>query len=155
MISVVFVCTGNLCRSPMAEGILRDRWLKRGRGDLTVSSMGIHGLDSQPASQHAREVCAEHGIDISPHRSRQLVYEELEGAHLVLAMEPVQKEFVGLFFPRFKDKVFLLGAWPGKETRKSTISDPMGQSIRMYRRTFETIAEHIDRIIPSIEEFYG
>jgi len=155
MVNIVFVCTGNLCRSPMAEGILRDRWTKLGRNDLLVTSMGIHGVDSQPASENARLTCEEHAIDISSHRSRQLVYEELEAAHLILAMERVQKDFIELFFPRFREKVFLLAAWPGKETRKSNIDDPMGGTVKAYRRTFDAIASHVDRVLAAIIEYYG
>ena len=155
MVRVIFVCTGNLCRSPMAEGILRERWKGLGRNDLTVSSMGIHGLDNQPATEFAAQVCEEHNIDISTHRSRQLVYEELTAAHLIFAMEQVQKEFVDMFFPRVQDKTFLLAAWPGEATRKSLIADPMGRPIKAYRRAFDTIAQHIDRILPELVEYYG
>jgi len=139
----------------MAEGILRDRWAKIGRDDLSVSSMGIHALDGQPASEFARQVCREQGIDISAHVSRQLVYDELTAAHLILMMEQVQKEFVKTFFPRIDEKLSLLGAWPDSETRKSNIDDPMGGTLKAYRRAFDAIAFHIDRILPVLVERFG
>jgi protein-tyrosine phosphatase len=139
----------------MAEGILRDKWRQNSGAGLVVSSMGVHGLDSQGPSELAQQVCAEHGIDISAHLSRQLSYDDLEKAHIILAMEPLHREFINLFFPRFSDKVFLLGAWPDKETRKSTIADPMGKPIKVYRRAYDIIAGHIDRIVPKIEETFG
>ena len=155
MLNIIFVCTGNLCRSPVAEGVLRQRWAAMGRNDLAVSSMGIHGLDHQPASKNAQLVCEENGIDISAHLSRPLVYEELEAAHLVLGLERVHKEFINTFFPRFDDKVFLLGAWPQEATRKSNIADPMGQGMKAYRKAFEIISNHVDRILPTLIEYFG
>jgi protein-tyrosine-phosphatase len=146
----IMVCTGNICRSPMAEGLLRDRWQRMGRTDLVVSSMGIHGLDAHPASHHAREICAENGIDISGHLSRPLVPEEMSEAFVIFTMERMQKEFVQLFHPDARGKVFLLAAWPGKETRKSNVEDPIGASERVYRRVYDTIESHIDRIVPHL-----
>jgi len=138
----------------MAEAVLRHEWKRRKKDGLYVSSMGIHGLDNQEASKYAQEICNEHGIDLSEHRSRKLIIPELEEADLILSMEKVQKEFIHLFFPRFSDKNFLLGAWPGKATKKSNIKDPIGGSEKFYRQTFDIIEGHIKRIIPAIEEMY-
>jgi len=145
---IVFICTGNICRSPTAEGLLHYKGLKYGRDDLIVSSMGIAGLDNIPATEYAQAVCKKHGFDISSHRSRPLVGEELESADLILCMEPPHREFVKAFFPQHKYKIFLLGAWPGKETRKSFIQDPMGGSMEMYQKVYDIIEMHIQRILP-------
>ncbi len=139
----------------MAEGVLRARWrTDPARAAIAVSSMGIHGLENQPAAELARLVCGENGVDISAHRSRPLVFEELKEAEIVFAMEPVQADFVQLFFPGFRDKVFLLGAWPDRPTRKSVIKDPIGGSLRTYQKAFDSIAGHIDRILPALESVF-
>ena len=148
MLNIIFVCTGNICRSPMAEGLLRYKWHQMGRNDLIVSSMGIHGLNDSPATEYAQAVCKKNGFDITSHRARSLVGEELLKADLVLCMEPVHKKFVQVFFPWHRDKVALLGAWPEKETRKSAIEDPMGGSYKKYQQRFSLIKMHIERIIP-------
>ena len=148
MLNIVFVCTGNICRSPMAEGLLRHKWREMGRDDLIVSSMGIHGLNGSPATEYAQAVCEQNGFDISSHRARSLVGEELHQANLILCMEPAHKKFVQTFFPWHRAIVFLLGAWPEKETRKSSIADPMGGSYEKYQRIFSIIQNHIERIIP-------
>jgi len=148
MLNIVFVCTGNICRSPMAEGFLRHKWLEIERRDLNVSSMGTHGLDNAPPTEYAQAVCMEHGFDISFHRSRFLVGDELQKAELIFCMEPAHKQFVQTFFPWHRDRVFLLGAWPEKETRKSSIPDPMGRDYEYYQRIFGMIRDHIERIIP-------
>ncbi|TES89341.1 MAG: hypothetical protein E3J94_06555 [Desulfobacteraceae bacterium] len=148
MLNIIFVCTGNICRSPMAEGLLRYKWHQMGRNDLIVSSMGIHGLNDSPATEYAQAVCKKNGFDITSHRARSLVGEELLKADLVLCMEPVHKKFVQVFFPWHRDKIALLGAWPEKETRKSAIEDPMGGSYKKYQQRFSLIKMHIERIIP-------
>ena len=131
----------------MAEGLLRYKGLETERDDLIVSSMGISGLDNVPATQFAQTVCKEQGFDISPHRSRPLMGEELRAADLILCMEPVHRKFLRTFYPWNKDKVFLLGAWPEKETRKSPIHDPMGGPLKIFRRIYGIIETHIDRIL--------
>jgi len=132
----------------MAEGLLRHKLQQMGRNDLKVSSMGVHGLDNSPPAEFAQAVCEEHGFEISSIRSRSLVGDELQQADLILCMEPAHKKFVQTFFPWYRDRIFLLGAWPEKETRKSAIEDPMGGSYEDFQRVFNIIHHHIERIIP-------
>ena len=155
MLNIVFVCTGNICRSPMAEGFLRYQWHQMGRDDLIVSSMGIYGLNDSPATEYAQAVCKKNGFDISSHRARSLVGEELLKADLILCMEPAHKKFVQVFFPWHRDKVALLGAWPDKQTRKSSIDDPMGGSYKKYQKIFSIIKVHIERILPLLLSRYN
>lgn len=130
----------------MAEGIFRYKIERTDARGLTTASMGIRGLDGEPASENARRVCEAHGIDITTHRSRSIDGEELQGSDLVLCMEPGHRKFMQTFFPWHRDKIFLLGAWPGRETRKSVIKDPVGASMAVYRKTFDLLNHHIDRI---------
>jgi len=148
MLNIVFVCTGNICRSPMAEGFFRYKWHQTERDDISVSSMGTHGLNDSPATEYAQAACKKNGFDISSHRARSLVGKELLKADLILCMEPVHKRFIQVFFPWYQDRVALLGAWPDRETRKSSVEDPMGCSYKKYLKTFSIIKIHIERIIP-------
>jgi protein-tyrosine-phosphatase len=139
----------------MAEGILRARLAAFNRNDIVVSSMGTHGLDHKPASELAQQVCAGHGIDISNHVSRQLDFDEINESDLILTMEMAQKNFILLFFKHLEERVFLLGSWPGADSQKGNIRDPMGGSIKDYRKAFDTITGHIDRIIPDLHNMFG
>ena len=139
----------------MAEGILKARWAALNRNDIVVSSMGVHGLDHKPASELAQKVCAENGIDISGHVSRQLDFNEINESKLILTLDMAQKNFMLLFFKHLSDRVFLLGSWPEEDTSKGNIRDPMGGTIKDYRKAFETIARHIDRILPDLQHMFG
>lgn len=154
MIRVVFVCTANICRSPMAEGLLKHHWndlgKNQGRTSLMVSSMGIQMIDNQPASEHAVAVCAENGVDISSHLSRALHPVELQEASLVLAMEPFQQRHLQLLAPSIKGKVFLLAKWPEENRKRGVITDPIGRSLGLYRKIFKVIDGHLERIIPHL-----
>lgn len=156
MISIVFVCTANRCRSMMAEGIMRARWVKSGGRGCAVSSMGIHGMDNLPPTDLAVRVCSDNGIDISRQRSRPLVPEELTRADLIFAMERLQKDFLKLFYPRLDENIFLLGAWPDRnDARKSGVKDPIGGTLGDYRKTFRILSDHIDRIVPLLQNKHG
>jgi protein-tyrosine-phosphatase len=139
----------------MAEALLRENLRTVNQGDIVVSSMGIHGLDRQPPSPPAVDVCREHGVDISRHRSRPLSAEELLRADLILVMEQVQGHFIKMFFPMVAERVFLLGSWPERESRKGNIKDPIGHSRRVYLTTFETIQGHIERVAPLVAQTLG
>jgi protein-tyrosine-phosphatase len=156
MIRVVFVCTANRCRSMMAEGIMRARWAREAGRGLSVSSMGVHGIDGMPPTDDAIRVCAENGIDIAAQRSRPLVPDELRHADLILVMEPFHKNFIATFHPEAAGQTFLLGAWPEKAApKKAVVEDPVGGSMRLYRKVFAAISGHIDRIIPQLRNEYG
>jgi len=150
MIRVVFVCTANICRSPMAEGLLKHHWKDQGQTSLNVSSMGIQMIDNQPASEYAVAVCAENGVDISSHRSRALHPEELRKANLILTMEPFQRKHLQLLAPQLKGKIFLLAKWPKESRQRGVITDPIGRSLRVYRKIFKVINGHVERIIPHL-----
>lgn len=151
MYSIIFICTGNICRSPMAEGVLRKKCSELNRTDIAVSSMGIHARDGFGASELAIQVCKKEGIDISEHKSRMLVPDELVKSDLVLVMEPLHLNYIYTFFPIISKKTFLLGSWPGENKAKGAIQDPIGVSIKVYSKIYKEITAHIDRILPTIQ----
>lgn len=136
----------------MAEGILRAELRKRGIVEK-VSSMGIHAFEGNGATENAVEVCRENGIDISSHRSRHLVPDELKNSRLILTMEQVQVDYVSIFFPQVADQTFMLGSWPEQKSRRGTIKDPVGKSIEVYRKTFSLLQRTIDRLLPEISQW--
>lgn len=134
----------------MAEGILRNRLSMLSRDDIIVSSMGTHGISGNSATELSVDVCRQNGIDISLHRSRPLIGEELARSDLIFVMEAIHKDFLHIFFPGVSEQTFLLGCWPGKESRKGIIKDPVGGKLETYQKTFQLLRTHIDRILPFI-----
>ena len=105
---IVFVCTGNLCRSPMAEVLLRDALDRRGCKDIEVSSVGTWAYPGSGATEVAVEVMKEMGIDLSSHSSRDAKAEELEGADLIVAMTSVHMRELRSMAPQVIDKTVML-----------------------------------------------
>jgi protein-tyrosine-phosphatase len=110
---VLFVCTGNTCRSPMAEGILRKLLEDKGVEGLQVSSAGTYALRNAPASLFAMEIASDRSVDLSRHRSRQLTQEMTGKADLILAMSKEHLDFIGRIDRKAGGKAFLLKGQPG------------------------------------------
>jgi len=144
---LLFVCTGNICRSPMAEGLMIERLSQEGRQYLSVSSAGIFANTGNPPEPFAVQVAREAGVDISGHRARVVNNESLSWADIVLVMESAQREFVSMVFPTQSAKVTLLGDFNRSRGGGGEIEDPYGSSIEVYRTCFGEIEEVIDGLI--------
>jgi protein-tyrosine phosphatase len=111
---------GNVCRSPMAEALLRSALSDR--DGITVESAGLGALVGHPASPHAVELMAELGLDISGHRARQLSPDLVRAADLVLVMEAGHKRAIDAVDTTARGKVYRLGEWQDRD-----IDDPYQQ----------------------------
>jgi len=132
--NILVVCVGNICRSPMAEALLRQRL---GEG-IKVHSAGIGALVGHEASAHAQDLMRERGLDISGHRARQLGPNLLREADLVLVMEAGHKAVVDEIDPTARGKVFRLGEW-----RKLDVPDPYRQSRVVFEECLGLIEEGV------------
>ena len=104
---IVIVCTGNTCRSVMAEGYLIKRLRDIGRADINVSSAGTAALPGAGPSRGAESLMNERGIDISAHESHPITVDILRKADIILVMEEHQRESVLSIFPAALDKLYL------------------------------------------------
>lgn len=151
---ILFVCTGNSCRSPMAEGYLRKRLEDAGRPDIEVSSAGTLPASGMAATREAIAVTAEAGVDISGHRSRMLTRADVDDADLILVMQQFHRDDVLSMAPEAEDKVYLLNAFGSAAGRdpaeEPDIPDPIGKPVEFYRETFKAIKSAIDNMVPQI-----
>lgn len=129
-INILFVCTGNTCRSPMAEYLAKKRASETGI-PISVSSAGLTALKGDPASDEALKVMSEIGIDISPHRATPFSPEIASKADFIFAMTQRHLDMILLFFPSVAGKARLLG--------KEDITDPYGRDADVYRKTRDEI----------------
>jgi len=119
---VLFVCTGNTCRSALAEGIAGSLIAERGVSDVEVGSAGTSAWEGSPASDGALLVAMERDIDISGHRSRVLTPELAASYNLILAMGPHHLERVKAFGA--SDRAFLLSDYASRGAESNAVNDP-------------------------------
>jgi protein-tyrosine phosphatase len=151
--NILFVCTGNTCRSPLAEAIARREIERRGWGQVRVSSAGIAAREGDPVSDHALAVGRRHGLPLEAHRSRPLTGELASWADLILAMGPAHLhplERLGA-----GEKSGTLGDFAAGETGAGpAVPDPYGSAEQAYEETHaalvDLVARALDRLAPIV-----
>lgn len=128
---VLFICTGNTCRSPMAEAIFNHKWKEKG----TARSAGIFAADGQGAAQHTIEVLKENGIRCT-HQSRALQQEDLQWATHIFTMTSNHKDMIIKSYPALADKTFTLKEFVDNSHHSLDVSDPFGGDKVVYRSLY-------------------
>ncbi|MFC1994287.1 low molecular weight protein arginine phosphatase [Chloroflexota bacterium] len=148
---VLLVCTGNTCRSPMAEAIFRDMveeepapWF----ADIAVKSAGTINLGQSQATDDAVRVMQERGLDINQHRSTHIDVNIVDWADVILVMGHDHKRYVEEHFPSARDKVYLLTEFVGEEGR---VPDPFNGGIEVYRECADQLVSLLDAMIEKIK----
>lgn len=147
---ILFVCSGNICRSPMAAEYLRHRLGDAALAHVVVDSAGTLGIEGAPASDPAIRVLAEHGIDLSAHRSRGLHGQDLRTADLVVPMAIGHVHEIERWAGNSDCEVRLLRAFeqgPDPIGGAPDLPDPIGLDEAFYREGFEIIRTCVEHLI--------
>lgn len=141
MHSVLFVCTANMCRSPMAEALFEEIIRDEGESEeWWIDSAGVSTFDGGPATDNTQIVAAERGLDLGSHRSTLATRQVVEPFSLVLVMEERHRQMMREAYPEFADRIFLI-----TEMRGGTedVHDPIGTDIANYR----AMADEVNSIL--------
>jgi len=151
---VLLVCTGNICRSPLAAVMLERALTQRNARDVDVRSAGTGAWDGAPASEGAYLVALENGLDLSGHRAQLLTRDLVEGSDLILTMARHHRARVDELGGQ--GRVSVLGEYIGKQADDAEVSDPFGGDLEIYRDTYTQleafIAAAADRLVREMEK---
>ncbi|HEX2724176.1 MAG TPA: low molecular weight protein arginine phosphatase [Gemmatimonadaceae bacterium] len=145
---ILFVCSGNTCRSPLAEAIARRLATVAGRSDIEVSSAGTQAWDGSPASDGALLIGMERELDLSSHRSRHLTPEIVAANDLILVMAPSHLARVKELHP--PANAHLLTGFASGEGGGQTVQDPFGGDLQAYRETADDLERELAGLLQRI-----
>jgi protein-tyrosine-phosphatase len=145
---ILFVCTGNTCRSALADALARKVVVERGLPELEVQSAGTSAWDGAPASDGALLVGLERALDLSQHRAQTLTRELVRDADLVLAMGPHHLERIEALGGG--GKAYLLTEFASHGASARPVSDPIGGELDVYRATADELEQEVRRVFDRI-----
>jgi protein-tyrosine-phosphatase len=154
MSRVLLVCTGNICRSPLAEAILLRELKTRGVTSVEAVSAGTGAWDGAPASEGAYLIGLEHGLDLSGHRARLLTRDLVQQAEMILTMARHHRARVHELGG--EGRTHVLGEYAGRTGPEAEVSDPFGGDLELYRGTYAElealIRAAVERLVSELRD---
>src|SRR5262245_16452397 len=151
---MLVVCTGNICRSPMAAGLLAARLSAEGLHRWEVQSRGVHAVAGYPATEEAVRAVAELGLDIRAHRGRLITPQDIRDADLILTLESWHLEAIRSLVPGRPEKVQLLSHYRAERPDRD-IADPYGRPYRFYVACRDEIHDAVQALVGHLKALEG
>ncbi|MCC3144878.1 low molecular weight protein arginine phosphatase [Halanaerobium sp. Z-7514] len=151
---ILFVCTGNTCRSPMAEYLLKDMIKESQEVDIDnweIISAGISAIKGVQANEKTSKVMSELGIDLAKHSSKNIKDIDLKKEDIIITMSRKHSRFLLLEYPDLADKIFTLKEFAEEEERD--VEDPFGLSLEVYRETRDELEKELKKILLKLKDF--
>lgn len=145
--NILFVCIGNICRSPFAHGLFTTRVNQGGHKNLCAESAGLLALPGNSATYLAQKVAAEYGVDLVEHKAKPVSEELVNWSDLILVMEKSQKDTLTANFPEATDKTFLIRRFARFGSQSRGIADPYGLQYDAYRFCFLDIEDAVSGLM--------
>jgi len=150
-VKIMFICTGNVCRSAMAHGLMEKKVKERNLQDIEVYSCGVFADNGERATYEAQEVMEEYGVDLKNHRATNIVCSDIENMDLILCATVSHKMSVMQRYLDLKEKVYTMKEYTGCNEKDIDIKDPWGGGIEVYRFSAAEIERCVERIIEKIK----
>ncbi|MFP4460021.1 MAG: hypothetical protein ACLFSQ_10590 [Candidatus Zixiibacteriota bacterium] len=153
---ILFVCSGNICRSPLAEGLLKYYIINSdilNENDFKISSAGTLDIGQMPVSEKSATVASEYGAEINAHISKHIDRESAEEAEKIIVMSKKHKDYIENAFPSSAGKIEFLSNF-GNPSSNKNIPDPIGEDLDYYRKIGKIIEDHIRHLVSNLEKEY-
>ncbi|MCG8500169.1 MAG: low molecular weight protein arginine phosphatase [Firmicutes bacterium] len=156
MKKILFICTGNTCRSSMAEGLFKKLLTEYGIDNIEASSAGTSVFFPSCASDHAIKIMRDQGIDLSTHQSKQVTKEMVEKANLIFTMTVNHRENVIRLCPQAADRVFTLKEFANEAENNNAldIGDPFGLPEEYYEECAREIYSFLEKMLEKLMRDY-
>jgi protein-tyrosine-phosphatase len=146
--SILFVCTGNTCRSPLAERILKARIKEQGWRNFRVASAGTGAVEGEPASGSSKRAARKIGVSLAGFRSKPVTASRVARADLILTMTYAHKHDIEMRWPEAAGKTHAISDYTG--SGRGSIIDPIGGPDKVYEACAADLWDEIRRLIPRV-----
>lgn len=151
MIKIMFVCTGNICRSPMAHHYMQKRVKDLNIEDnFLISSCGVYACTGEKATQNAIFVMKEYDVDMENHRATNIADTNIEDYDYIITLTTRHKEQIRYFYPKLGNNIYTLREFVDNNEMYKDIDDPWGLNVTVYKNCALEIVEKVDKLIEKL-----
>lgn len=147
---IMFICTGNICRSAIAHKLLEKKLEEKPINDIQVYSSGIYAENGDTSTYNAIETMKEYGVDLKSHIATNIRNSEIDKMDLILCATLSHKREVLYLYPELQGKVYTMKEYVGDDKETKDISDPWGYDLTTYQRCALEINEILDKLMEKI-----